>query len=247
MTPPYLIDVTLPTLAGNLALDEALLLDAESDGPEVVRFWHWPDDAVVLGAGGRLAQDVNESACTRDGVPIARRSSGGGTVLLGHGCLLFSLILKFDRAAELRDVHASYRWILDQLAACLTNLADAPVHRAGISDLAIDGRKFSGNAQHRKQRCLLHHGTILFDFDLERINRYLHMPENRPEYRGDRDHRAFVRNLSAQRGIARETIQSTLASLWSADDQGGWSHLDGVVRELVEQKYGQDEWVRRRL
>src|SRR5438309_11265473 len=91
------LDLTLPTLAENLALDEALLLDAETGGPEVLRLWQWPRHAVVLGAGGKLADDVYEDACRADGVPILRRSSGGGSVLLGSGCLLFSLVLRLDR------------------------------------------------------------------------------------------------------------------------------------------------------
>ncbi|HEV3117610.1 MAG TPA: lipoate--protein ligase family protein, partial [Gemmataceae bacterium] len=83
----YLLDLTLPTIAENLALDEALLLEAEAGGAEVLRFWEWKRPAVVLGAGSRLADDVDEAACHADGVPILRRSSGGGTVLLGSGCL----------------------------------------------------------------------------------------------------------------------------------------------------------------
>src|ERR1700733_14347192 len=106
------LDLTLPSLVENLALDEALLLHAEAGGPEVLRLWQWPTHAVVLGAGGRLADDVEEDAGQTDGVPIMRRSSGGGSVLLGPGCLLFSLILRFDRDPALSDLHASYRFIL---------------------------------------------------------------------------------------------------------------------------------------
>src|SRR5438552_10240881 len=103
------IDLTLPTIAENLALDEALLLEAEDHGgDELLRFWEWPNPAVVLGAGCRLAEDVDEAACRRDGVPIMRRSSGGGTVLLGTGCLCFSLVLAFDRDPALEHVRPSY-------------------------------------------------------------------------------------------------------------------------------------------
>src|SRR5262245_36170851 len=91
------LDRTLPTLAENLALDEALLIAAEAGGPEVLRLWRWPAPAVVLGAGGRLADDVRADACAADGVPVRRRSSGGGTVLLGPGCLCYSLVLGMDR------------------------------------------------------------------------------------------------------------------------------------------------------
>ena len=55
------LDLTLPDLAANLALDEALLLAAEAGQfGEVLRFWEWPSPAVVLGAGGRIADDAKD-------------------------------------------------------------------------------------------------------------------------------------------------------------------------------------------
>ena len=121
--PVRFLDLTLPTLAANLALDEALLLQAEEGGPAVLRIWGWTRLAVVLGAGGKLAEDVDETACLMDRVPVLRRSSGGGTVLLGPGCLLYSLVLPYERHPALRDVNASYRHILAEMAAALADLA----------------------------------------------------------------------------------------------------------------------------
>ena len=86
-----LLDLTLPTAAENVALDEALLLDAESGaGGEVLRLWEFPAAAVVLGAAGVLADDVDEANCRADGVPVAidsscnagRLGTGGGTIYL---------------------------------------------------------------------------------------------------------------------------------------------------------------------
>src|SRR5262249_44963282 len=157
----HCLDLTLPTVAANLSLDEALLLEAElGAGGEVLRFWEWPAPAVILGAGCCLAADVDEVACRTDGVPILRRSSGGGTVLLGPGCLLYSLVLAYDRAPSLREVRPSYDYILGRIRAVLVDLLPG-VEQAGISDLAAAGRKVSGNAQQRKRRHLLHHGTLL--------------------------------------------------------------------------------------
>ena len=114
------IDLTLPTLAENLALDEALLLDAESGGPAVLRFWSWPSFAVVVGAGGQLAAESHLDRCAADRVPVVRRGSGGGTVLLGPGCLLYSLVLPYDAHPALADLNASYRHIMGRLAETLS-------------------------------------------------------------------------------------------------------------------------------
>src|SRR6266516_1021545 len=145
------LDLTLPSAVANLALDEALLLEAEAGhGGEVLRLWEWPSAAVVLGSGGVLREDVDEDACAADGVPVLRRSSGGGTVLLGRGCLLFSLVLAMDRSPALAAVRPSYGYILERLGEALADIVPG-LGQAGISDLAAGGRKFSGNAQQRKR------------------------------------------------------------------------------------------------
>jgi lipoate-protein ligase A len=233
--------LTLSTLEENLALDEALLLAAEAgEAGEVLRLWEHPHYAVVLGAGGRLAEDVDEPGCQADGVPILRRASGGGTVLLGPGCLLFTLVLSYERDPALRDIHASYRFILTRLAAALERLLPG-AERAGTSDVAAQNLKFSGNAQQRKRDYLLHHGTLLYSFDLGRIGCYLRQPARQPEYRANREHAAFVRNLPAERaaieGAMREAWDAhTPLETWPAER----------VRQLVADKYSQAEWIRRR-
>src|SRR5436305_8878106 len=114
------LDLTLPSPAANLALDEALLLDAEAGaGGEVLRVWEWPAPVVVLGSGCRLAEDVDETACAADGVPVLRRSSGGGTVLWGRGCLLYSLVLPYEHDPALAEIQSSYRFILGRVRAAL--------------------------------------------------------------------------------------------------------------------------------
>src|ERR1700722_10259548 len=114
--PVHFLETTLATAAENLALDEALLLEAEAGrASEVLRVWEQPALAVVLGSGCKLAEDVDDVACLADAVPILRRSSGGGTVLLGQGCLCYSLVLAFAHDPMLTDVQPSYRFILPRV------------------------------------------------------------------------------------------------------------------------------------
>jgi lipoate-protein ligase A len=235
------LDLTLPGPSANLALDEALLLEAEAGrGGEVLRLWEWPAPAVVLGAGGVLGDDVDEAACRADGVPVLRRSSGGGTVLWGPGSLMFSLVLRYDRAPELADLHGSYRFILGRVAEALGGAA-AGVGLEGVSDLAVGGRKFSGNAQQRKRAHLLHHGTLLYAFDLGRVGRYLKAPPRQPDYRARRDHAAFLCNLP----LTADELRRRLRAAWgAAEEVRDWPQE--AVWRLCEERYDRDEWVRRR-
>lgn len=235
-----LFDLTLPNVAENLALDEALLLEAEAgQRGEMLRFWEWPTCAVVLGASGRLHEDVDVESCNRDEIPIYRRASGGGTVLLGRGCLLFSLVLSMDRDPALKDIHGSYHYILGRLARALEPITT--VGREGISDLAVDGKKVSGSAQQRKQGYLLHHGTLLYDFDVSAIRSYLRSPIKQPPYRKGRAHDAFVRNLR----VARNEVIELIRNEWGGTETGASMPVE-LTAKLVDEKYGRADWVLRR-
>jgi lipoate-protein ligase A len=235
------LDLTLPTLFENLALDEALLLSAEAgESGEVLRFWEWPNLAVVLGAGCRLSEDVNPAACQSDDVAIARRSSGGGTVLLGKGCLLFSLILSYDRSPLVREIGPSYCYMLHRIQKALATIQPETTC-SGTSDLAVAGRKFSGNAQQRKRHFFLHHGTILHDLPLELMSRYLQLPRRQPDYREGRSHASFLMNLP----VTPTELKAMLQSIWEAKHvSAAWPQA--TVRRLTEEKYTRHEWIHRR-
>ena len=202
--------------------------------------WEWPEPAVVLGSGCRLAGDADENACLAGRVPILRRASGGGTVLLGAGCLCFSLVLSYDRSAALRDIRPSYCYILAGIRDALSDIVPG-ITCAGTSDLAVNGRKFSGNSQQRKRRFLLHHGTLLYDFDLDQLSRYLRMPARQPDYRCGREHAAFLTNLPATAMDMRRRLRTA----WEAGTECTTWPRD-LVRQLTVDKYNRPEWIRRR-
>ncbi len=157
-----LLDLTLPSPIENLALDETLLdeLD-EVGGDPVLRFWESGRHFVVLGPSCRLMDDVHVDACEADGVPVLRRASGGGTVLQGPGCLSYALVLPLTLHPQLANIRSTNQFILERMASTLHRWEPGTVF-LGTSDLAIDGRKISGNAQRRKRNALLFHGTILY-------------------------------------------------------------------------------------
>ena len=239
--PRRVLPLSMSTLAENLALDEVLVGGAEEENAgELLRLWEWQHYAVVLGAGCKLEEDVDRLSCEADDVPVFRRSSGGGTVLLGPGCLCYSLVLDMESEPALQGIRSSYAWILAKICAALSKVHPG-IHQAGISDLAIGKRKCSGSAQQRKRRFLLHHGTLLYDFDLHRIGRYLRMPARRPEYREGRSHDEFVMNFPAD-GARLATL---LQDAWQATEVADSAPVERAAA-LGRGKYLSEEWTRRR-
>ena len=104
--PAAWLGVTLPTVEQNLALDEALL-ELAHDGLSTmpcVRTWMATEPAIVLGSSSRVDEEVDRQACAAAGVRVVRRPSGGATVVLGPGCLMWSVITPHPEGASQRQV-----------------------------------------------------------------------------------------------------------------------------------------------
>ncbi len=237
------LDVTLPSVGENLALDEALLIEADAGRLcAMLRFWEPADYAVVLGASCRLADDVLIDVCRGDGVPILRRSSGGGTVVVGPGALNVSVILPEGWAPGLGAVDVGHRYVLDWIAGSIRR-AGRSVSVEGRGDLAIGGRKCGGSAQRRLKHWFMVHCSILYDFAIERIARYLTVPQIQPGYRAGRAHHDFLSNL----GLPRKILADAIGRDSSPDSRlpGAGALPLPVVQSLVSEKFANSAWIER--
>lgn len=240
------VSFSSPDPAGYLACDEVFLLQAEAgQRGETLRFGEIARPTIVMGVGAVWREEVRADACRSDGVPLFRRCSGGGTVLVGRGCLNYSAILDMERRPELRSVRASYRQIVPRLAAALSRNG-VEVRHAGLSDLARGDRKVGGSAQKRKRRWLLHHGTLLYDMELPALDRYLGRPPRPPGYRRNRPHSTFVWNLPH----GREELMHAVRAAFGAEDvtcpTDLTEELSEQVANLAARKYRSKEWTYRR-
>jgi len=232
------LDLTLPGAAENLALDEALLEEAESDdsAAETLRLWEPARPMVVLGRSSKIEDEVDLDACRELEIAVLRRVSGGAAVLAGPGCLMYALVLSCRLRPGLRSAGRAHQFVLGAIAAALRPLLPEVVCR-GISDMAIGQQKFSGNSLRLKRDHLLYHGTLLYDFPLELIGHCLKAPPRQPEYRSGRSHREFLANLP----VPRASICHTLMTAWEAhhlcDD---WPQQQ--TARLVAEKYRQPKW-----
>ena len=240
----HILDHSCDSPAENLALEEVLLDEVEQGRrADTLRFWESPTPFVVLGTAQKLAQETHEEHCQADGVPIMRRCSAGGCVLQGPGSLNFALFLRYDTVPEVASLHASYAYIGALLCAALESLGITAA-RQGVSDIAIDGRKVSGNAQRRRRNAMLHHGTLLYRADTDVMARYLREPVDRPEYRADRDHGAFLTTLPTTPDALRDALCNEMAPQGIVDLCRPEERA--AAQALAAEKYDSRAWIYRR-
>jgi lipoate-protein ligase A len=237
------LDLTCASVAENLALDEALLIEADAGrGQRVLRFWEPAEYALVLGASCRLADDARVDACRADGVPILRRTSGGGTVVVGPGSLNVSVILPESAAPGLSAVDKAHRYVLDWIAQSFRQ-AGAPVSLEGRGDLVLGDRKCGGSAQRRLKHWFMVHCSILYDFPIERIGRYLANPRRQPDYRQGRDHHDFLSNLALPRNILIDAIRADRISGPCSSQVPAVP--PAVMESLLSEKFRNRDWIER--
>jgi len=235
------IEVTLGDPASNLACDEALveLFEARCATDGLLRIWEPENHFVVLGHSNRIDSEVDFAACESERLPIFRRLSGGGTVMQGPGCLNYSLILRNGVDIPL-DIAESFQVVLKHHKQCIQEMIGDRVEIAGVSDLVIKGRKFSGNAQYRKRRFTLVHGTFLLNLDPAIVARCLHLPSKQPAYRQNRSHACFMRNLH----LDSLNVRQALRAAWSATDQ--FTEVpNAMIADLKRSRYGRPDWTRK--
>ncbi len=232
------LDLTLPTMAENLALDEALLEEADAlpRGFETLRVWQAETPCIVLGRSSRVQDEVDLQMATQCAIPVFRRVSGGASVVAGPGCMFYALILSLERHPHLRMLDQAHRMVMTCMQTALQSLTPGITFN-GTCDLVLNNKKISGNSMRVARNCVLYHGTLLLHMDLSLVDRLLKHPPREPDYRLGRRHVDFIDNCH----LPFETVIEALQLAWQATDT---THNIPVsmVDQLVRDKYSQPSW-----
>jgi lipoate-protein ligase A len=231
-------------VAEEIALDAALLASVNAGAKPCWRFWEPAETAVVIGTSAKAADEVHLERAAADGVPVIRRFSGGGAVVQTRGVLNYTVVQRIENAdAGSQSVRQCYLRALAPLIDWLRN-AGLDVQFAPASDLAVGGRKISGNAQARKRAAYLTHGTLLADPDVATFETYLKHPPREPDYRAGRPHGAFVTTLRAL-GLPHtpDELKSALVeTVPLLPPEAATRAEQEEAGELVRVKFGSEAW-----
>lgn len=225
----------------NMAIDE-VLIENIGDAP-ILRLYGWRPAAVSIGYFQSIREEVDLEKCSKIGVDVVRRLTGGGAVL--HETeLTYSFITK----QYPQNIMESYGWICETIVISIKRLGfDASF--VPLNDIVVKGKKVSGSAQTRRKGVLLQHGTLLLGVDVDKMFCVLKVPSEKFKDKIIKDVKERVTSLA---GTTFEEMASSLktsfATKFDAKLLADTMSTEEInhANWLAERKYNSREWNRRR-
>ena len=224
----------------NHALEEWLMDHVSEDC-----FMLWRNEkAILLGRNQNLYREINLPYVTEKGIKIVRRITGGGAVFTDEGNIMFTFICRKGQAAFM-----DFEQFTKPLLSVLQNMG-IPAEFTGRNDLTVAGRKFSGNAQCLYKGRLLHHGTLMYQANIEELAQVLNVGKLKLESKGVSSVQSRVTNLSRYlspppeveeflRTLFKQMKEITPGAKYFRLSDRQWEE----VRLLALEKHAAKEWI----
>lgn len=221
-----------------LATEEYLLKNFSDD---IFMLWQC-ENTIVVGKHQNALAEINYRFVRENDITVARRISGGGTVYHDAGNVNFAFIKNVKSPAEI-----SFKQFTRPVVDTLSKLG-LKATTSGRNDLLINGYKISGNAEHVYKNRVLHHGTLLFNSDLENLGQAIKVVSGKYESKAVKSNRSKVANISSflekEMKIEKfirfmietqlENKQNTFYEITKADTE--------KIQELAIEKFATRDW-----
>ena len=146
--------------------------------------------SIVMGISSITEKVVHPSIILEKKVPLIKRFSGGGCVVVDSDTLFVSFILQKEALGLEMFPEPILRWSANFYQKAL----EIPGFCLKENDYAIANHKCGGNAQYLRKNRFVHHTTFLWDYSEEKMN-FLLFPPKVPKYREERSHENFLTQL----------------------------------------------------
>ena len=170
----------------NLAMEEYFFEKFKKD--EVFMLWI-NEPSVVIGKHQNLIEELNMKYCFENNIKIARRLSGGGTVVHDFGNLNYTYITNTTG-----DTALDFKEFLKPMYNALLNL-NIDAHISPRNDFRVLEKKICGHSQFMRKKRVLHHGCILFDSNLNNLRNALNVENKKIISKSAKSVKSSVANL----------------------------------------------------
>ncbi|MDR1669971.1 MAG: lipoate--protein ligase family protein [Oscillospiraceae bacterium] len=218
----------------NLACEEYFLTQTTL---ELDIFWR-NAPVVVIGRNQDARLEVDEEFMQRRGIALIRRETGGGAVYHDLGNVNYTHIRNYNGPVDFETFAAPMVRALRALGV------DASFE--GRNDILANGKKISGTAQTVRRGRLLHHGTLLYDVDMDNLTGVLRAGEEKYKGRGIASVAARVTNIRPLLDIAPavEGFIEALTGVWDTDETYELTEKDNAaIEKLRREVYDNPRWI----
>lgn len=230
----------------NLASEEYLMRETED---EIFMLWR-NSPAVIIGKNQNAWREVNVSYTEENNIKVIRRMSGGGAVFHDLGNINFTFITFISDKDETRVLDFSY--FTKPVIEALTGLG-LEARLDGRNDIICENVKISGNAQcvyprPDGRKILLHHGTLLFGADLDKLALSLNVNAEKIKSKGIKSVKSRVLNIRTLLSEDMSTEEFYSYLIKNAENNYGvtaasFSNEEIIkIQQLDAEKYSTWEW-----
>jgi len=187
---------------------------------------------VCLGYHQDLEREVDLAFCRKKGLPVIRRSQGGGATYLDSDQVFYQIVAKDSRAVP-RDVEAMFERLLAVTVETYRRLGVKAEFKP-LNDVVVGGRKISGNGAGVHESASILVGNMILDLDYEMMARVLKVPSEKFRDKMAESMRDWVTSLRRELGSSppAEEVKLTYAA--------AFKKLLNV--ELVRREPTETEW-----
>ncbi|MEI2418289.1 biotin/lipoate A/B protein ligase family protein [Orrella sp. JC864] len=230
----------------HMALD-AVLADEVGAGrrPATLRIWEWASPAVIIGRFQSLRNEVDPQGAARHGITVVRRVSGGGAMFVEPGNTITYSLYAPQSLVQGMSFAQSYAFLDAWVIKALAGLGIRAWYQP-LNDIASESGKIGGAAQARRGKAVLHHATLSYDIDADKMTEVLRIGKEKLSDKGIASAKKRVDPLRSQTGMPRPDIIAHMLSVFRQEyglrPGAITAHERELARAQAREKFSSPEW-----
>jgi len=254
MTPYWRLfkNISRPVSAAEgLAVDDTLPQSVALNNSAPILHLYTFVPSVNVGKYQDIEAALRLDRCRARGIAFSRRSTGGGTVIMGPDVVALGLGINFDYPGLGRGVGGIFESLSLVLITALEKIGIQACFQPK-NDLEVAGRKIAGlSAASGVGKSLLFHTSLLVEFDIDLMTDIMNTPLVKIR---DKGYNCFSRRMTTVRrelgrdisvaevtGAIERAFQDKFNICLQEDEPDAWESK--TIQAFIKERYENPEWI----
>ena len=210
----------------------------------------WPTDPIVVcGYHQVIERVVDLNYCSSKGIPVSRRVSGGGAVLLDTNQIFYNIIAHTDSKIMPRRINNFFAKALEPVVHTYQHFG-IEAHYKPVNDIMVKNRKISGNGAGLLENAQFLVGNFILDFPRKEMAQILRVPNEKFRDKVIQSLEAGISSFKDELGyipsresIIQEYMNQVEASFGIHLNVAEFSPETYRIMEELRKTYLTDEWL----